>query len=127
MKRIQMTHAQLSAACKAQADCVTELVFKCPMCDTLQTPADLIAAGAGADIDEVQGYAGFTCIGRFTGKGSPSQEKGKGHGCNWTLGGLFQTHKLEITTADGTTFPLMELATREEADAYRASRQGGVA
>lgn len=62
--------------------------FICPSCKTVQTPQDLIDAGAGKDFDEINGYIGFSCIGRFNNK-----EKG----CDWTLGGLFQIHEFEIT------------------------------
>ena len=94
---------------------------KCPMCCTVQSAVDLIKAGAGSDFDGVGQYLGFSCVGRFTGAGSPRKVP-DGKPCNWTLGGLFSLHKLEVVTADGTRHPHFELATPEEAQALMNSR-----
>ncbi|MFK0570831.1 VVA0879 family protein [Endozoicomonas sp.] len=72
--------------------------FICPSCKTVQTAQDLIDAGAGETFDEVQKYLAFSCIGRFT------EDKG----CDWTLGGLFQIHKVEVLFEDGTNRPIFE-------------------
>lgn len=111
---------EFHAACKAQAPSADLIVFKCPMCGTLQTARDLIAAGAGPDLDAVERYLGFSCIGRFTGAPGPRKEP-DGQPCNWTLGGLFRLHKLEVVTPDGEHHPRFELATREEADDHRGN------
>lgn len=92
--------------------------FKCPMCETLQSGADLIAAGAGENFDGVEQYIGYSCIGRWTGKKFSKHSKGGGVGCDWTLGGLFQVHKLEVITPDGKHRPRFELATPDEAQAH---------
>lgn len=94
---------------------------KCPMCGVVQSAVDLIEAGAGSDFDGVGKYLGFSCVGRFTGAGSPRKVP-DGKPCNWTLGGLFSLHKLEVVTADGTHHPHFELATPEEAQALMNSR-----
>ena len=73
--------------------------FVCPMCNTVQSAEDLVKAGAPDD-DDLNGYVGFSCIGRFDDK----------QGCNWTLGGLFRFHKLEIETEDGVRHPRFCLA-----------------
>jgi hypothetical protein len=91
--------------------------FVCPMCSTVQSAADLIAAGAGQDFDHVEKYLGFSCVGRFTGKGSPRKVP-DGEACNWTLGGLFTLHKLEIVTEDGKRHPRFEPATPEQAQQH---------
>lgn len=39
-------------------------------------------------------------------------EKGGQCGCNWTLGGLFQRHQLEVVTDDGVRHPHFDLATK---------------
>lgn len=114
-----LTLDEYRAACKAQAPSWDLVVMKCPMCGTPQTARDLVAAGAGADLDAVERYLGFSCIGRFTGAPSPRKEPDE-QPCNWTLGGLFRTHKLEVVTPDGEHHARFELATREEADAHRA-------
>lgn len=121
-----MTLAEFHAACKAQAPSHDLIVFRCPACKTLQTARDLIAAGAGANFDEVERYLAFSCVGRFTGAASPRKAP-DGQPCNWTLGGLFQIHTFEVITPDGDAHPRFELATREEADAYRAAMAAGVA
>lgn len=109
-----MTLHEFHAALRAQSvKDRADLVFICPMCQTPQTANDLIKAGAGADFDAVAGKIGFSCIGRFTGAGSPRREP-DGKPCNWTLGGLFQMHKLEVVTDDGNRCPHFEPATPEQ-------------
>lgn len=93
--------------------------FACPMCGTVQSATSLIRAGAGADFDAVERYLGFSCVGRWQGGPSPSEAKAKGVACNWTLGGLFSTHKYEVER-DGEVYPRFEPATPEQAQALRA-------
>jgi hypothetical protein len=117
-----MTLAEYHAAVKAQGVPTHEHVaMKCPMCRTIQSASDLIAAGAGADFDAVEKYLGFSCVGRFSGAGSPRKEP-DGKPCNWTLGGLFALHKLEVVTPDGKRHPRFELATPVEAQAHMVAR-----
>lgn len=116
----ELTLDEFRAELKAQGVERDDYAFKCPMCNTIQSARTLIAAGAGADFDAVQGQLGFSCIGRHTGKGSPATEP-KGTGCNWTLGGLFRTHKLVVVTPDGEKHPHFEPATPEEAQTLAAS------
>lgn len=91
-----------------------DFAFKCPRCGTVQSARDLIAAGAGEDFEAVEKYMGFSCVGRWTGAGSPRKEP-DGKPCNWTLGGLFQFHDLEVDDGEGGTHPMFEPATPEEA------------
>ncbi len=72
--------------------------FVCPRCKTVQSAADLLEAGASKDL--ASSYMGFSCIGRVD----------KKLGCDWTLGGLFRIHTLEIVTEDEHKHPLFELA-----------------
>jgi len=116
-----MTLDEYKAAVKAQGVPHEHIAMKCPMCGTLQSGADLIAAGAGADFDAVEKYLAFSCVGRFTGAGSPRKTP-DGQPCNWTLGGLFTLHKLEVVTPDGNKHPRFELATPAEAQAHMAAR-----
>lgn len=83
----------------------------CPMCDTPQSAEDFMKAGVG--IEDIPKYLGFSCIGRFTGKGTPT-EKNKGNGCNWTLGGLFSLHKVEVIMGDGTVYPSFDIYNPEK-------------
>lgn len=117
-----MTLEEFHNALKAQG--VTshvDFALKCPMCGTVQSGASLVAAGAGAEFHDVEKYLGFSCIGRFTGAGSPRKTP-DGKPCNWTLGGLFTLHKLEVKTPDGERHPRFEVATPAEAQALRAAR-----
>jgi hypothetical protein len=122
MSVITMTLEEFHAALKAQDQPTEHLAFKCPMCDTVQSGADLIAAGAGKNFDEIEKYLAYSCIGRFTAKKLEVRNKQtiKGQGCDWTLGGLFQTHKLEVLV-DGQKRPRFEPVTAEEAAAHRAA------
>lgn len=95
--------ARQGAATKA------DVKFICPMCETHQSANDLIAAGAGATFEDVEKYIGFSCVGRFTGAPTP-REKPDGKPCNWSLGGLFRLHKLEVVTPDGERHPCFEVA-----------------
>jgi hypothetical protein len=90
--------------------------FVCPMCGTAQSAADLLATGKftpGAG--EANRVLGFSCIGRFTGQGDEgiaAVNAGKpwDKGCNWTLGGLLQTHSVELLDDAGKKFPHFDLA-----------------
>lgn len=115
-----MTLDEYKAALKAQGVPHEHIAMKCPMCGVIQSGADLIAAGAGADFDAVEKYLGFSCVGRFTGAGSP-RKKPDGKPCDWTLGGLFRVHKLEVVTPDGKKHPRFELATPAEVQAHMAA------
>lgn len=91
-----MTLEEFRAAMKAQNVPLEDVTFRCPRCKTLQSANDLINAGAGKNLDEVEKYLAFSCVGRFG-----NHQKG----CNWTLGGLFQIHDLEVITPDGKHHP----------------------
>lgn len=123
---VRMSLEEFQAACKAQAPSHDQIVFLCPMCRTPQTARDLIAAGAGDTFDEVERYLAFSCVGRFTGAPSPRREP-DGKPCDWTLGGLFGLHRMEVLTPDGKAHPRFELAGREEANAHRAKAAGSTA
>jgi hypothetical protein len=97
-----------------------DFAFRCPVCKTVQSARDLIKAGAGQNFAQVEKYLAFSCVGRFTGAGAWKKDEAPGRGCNWTLGGLFQLHKLTVTTPDGERHPRFELATPEEAQAHAA-------
>jgi hypothetical protein len=91
----------------------------CPMCETVQSVRLLVTCHP-----EARKYFGVECVGRFSGKGSPSNEKGKNHGCNWSLSGLFQMHNLEVITDDGQRHPHFDAASPEQAQEL-AIRLGG--
>jgi hypothetical protein len=120
MKRLSIPefHAEL----KAQGVSAREhFAFRCPMCKTVQSGRDLIAAGAGSTFDEVERFVGFSCVGRFKGAASPRREP-DGNPCDWTLGGLFRLHSLEVIDEDGNAHPRFDLATPEEAQAHERAQ-----
>ena len=100
MERKQITLEEYKKQMKAQNCELEDVKFICPRCKTHQSARDLINAGAGKDIDEVEKYLAFSCVGRFD----------KTKGCDWTLGGLFQIHTLEVVTPDGKRHPRFEVA-----------------
>lgn len=107
-------HAELKAqGVENRAD----LAMVCPMCATVQSARDLIAAGAGLDFDSVERFLGFSCVGRWTDAGPP-RKKVDGNPCNWTLGGLFQFHQLEVVDETGRKHPRFEVAPPEQAQAH---------
>ncbi|CAN5889318.1 hypothetical protein BH11PSE1_BH11PSE1_10520 [soil metagenome] len=99
-----------------------DLAFVCPICSTVQSARTLIAVGAGNTFDDVEGVIGFSCVGRWT-KAGPHPRGGQpGRGCDWSLGGLFSLHELEVDTPDGIRATFRP-ATAEEAQGLTA-RQG---
>jgi len=112
-------HAEL----KAQGvDSHLDFAFVCPMCGTVQSGRGLVAAGAGASFEDVEKYVAFSCIGRFTNAGPAPRKRAANYdkGCDWTLGGLFQLHKLEVIDEEGKAHPRFEIATPEQATALAA-------
>lgn len=99
----------------------THYAFKCPMCGTVQSAADLIAAGVGEDFDAVHPYLGFSCVGRFKGASSPRKTH-DGKPCDWTLGGLLSLHTFEVISDDGKHHPHFEPASADEARKHYAAR-----
>jgi hypothetical protein len=117
---ITMTLDEFQAALKGQGVSSHEFfALVCPRCGKVQCAKDLIAAGAGKGFDEVERYLGFSCVGRWT-KAGPARRAKDGKGCDWTLGGLFQLHELEVVTEDGKKHPRFVPATPEAAQAHQA-------
>lgn len=100
-----MTLAEFHASMKSQGVPIGSVTFRCPMCGTLQSANALIAAGAGETLKDVEGYLGFSCVGRWTGQGAHLDSNPPGHGCDWTLGGLMKIHELEVIDDDGNRQP----------------------
>lgn len=96
--------------------------FVCPICSTVQSVASLVAAGASPE--EAAHLIGFCCEGRFTNAGpwpmacdiTPiAFARRKVRGCDWTLGGLFKIHTLEVISPEGDTSPWFSIATGQAA------------
>lgn len=109
------------ALLKAQKVSRKHVAFVCPMCKSVQSMDDLIRAKAGKTMADVEKYIGFSCVGRFT-HHKPPDTKSTQYGCNWTLGGLFQVHELEVVAEDGKHHPSFEIATPEQAQTHKAGK-----
>ena len=109
------------AELKAQGLPREHLTFVCPACGTPQSAADLIAAGAGKTFDEVCGFLGFSCVGRWTDAGPPKRGTPPGAGCNCTLS-LLDLHNLTVVLPGGSKRPHFEPASPEAAQAHYAER-----
>lgn len=119
----RITLADLHAQMKAQGVSTHDhSAFKCPACGTAQSMATLRRAGVpGGEIERV---IAFSCEGRWTKAGPPAhgdsaeaEARRKIRGCDWTLGGLFRIHTLEVIYPDGVARPTFELAKPDEAQA----------
>jgi hypothetical protein len=123
----QITVEQFHDRLKAQGVSSREhTALVCPICGTVQSLASLIKAGVAAD--KAENYIGFSCEGRFTDAGpwpsskdmtAKAKKRRAVRGCNWTLGGLFKVHNLEIMQ-DGVTHPMFEVASADDALALEA-------
>ena len=120
-KRETLTVNELIERAKAQGVPRDHVAWICPMCGTVQSVQDLIKAGAGATFEDVERLEGFSCVGRFTGAGDPSETKGKGIGCDWTLGGLFSLHRLTVIDERGREHPRFELASPDVVQQHAAA------
>lgn len=110
-----ITKSEFDALVEAQKMHKRCKAFICPMCDTVQSMASLVDAGVPKD--EVHNYIGFSCEGRWRDAGSPMDKKRDKtiRGCNWTLGGLFKLHKMEVMVDGEPNHPFFEPATPEQA------------
>ncbi len=72
--------------------------FQCVKCGNIQCGKDFESIGLTPE--EIEKVVFFSCIGRWK----------KDVGCDWTLGGLFRIHKLEVTNAEGVPIPAFEFA-----------------
>jgi hypothetical protein len=124
----QISIAELHARFKAQGVSAREhIAFRCVVCSTVQSIASLQRAGCPADKAESQ--IGFSCEGRWNNAGAWPSDARKAarrtvRGCDWTLGGLFRIHKLEVVNEDRKAQPIFEIATPEEAQALQRLMEG---
>ena len=85
--------------------------YKCVRCGHVQSAASLVRYLSPGDAFNA---AYSACEGRFN----------KGEGCDWTLGGLLQIHKLEVLSDEGRVVPVFEPASPEEARTLMAGNVG---
>lgn len=104
--------------------------FVCPICRTVQSMASLKIAGA--EDGHAESAVGFSCEGRLTKAGAwPSASSTSAEavarravrGCDWTLGGLFRLHELEVRTPDDKLHPTFEVASPAEAQNLKAQME----
>lgn len=107
--------ADWNAACLGQGVPRLHVALKCCVCGTVQSMADLVAAGMSED--DAARRLGTDCVGRFTGASAHLRGDPPGRGCDWTLGGLFKAHTLEVVDGE-QRFATFEPATPEEAQAH---------
>lgn len=116
----KMTQAEFHDEAKRRfGDNPRDWKFVCPACGTVQSVQELTDAlvAAGKPPEDVELYIAFSCIGRFTGQrdeGIAAHGCGEkwDKGCNWTLGGFFQIHTLEVTMPGGKNRPTFELCLK---------------
>lgn len=121
MERVDI--AEFHRRLKAQGvSGIEHAALVCPVCETVQSTASLMAAGA--DRDKADRMIGFSCEGRLTGAGGwpskPTAKRRAIRGCDWSLGGLFRIHELEVADGD-EVFPRFVVATAEQAQALEKS------
>ena len=124
----QITFEEFHIRAKAQGVSAREhIAFVCVVCGTVQSIASLIKAGAAPE--KAEGFLGFSCEGRVSSAGPWPSKRDKSvkakqrrlvRGCNWSLGGLFKIHQLEVVTDKGPQ-PSFVLATPEQAHALESA------
>ena len=93
---IQYTYGEwLDEAKKRFGMDATKWKFVCVACGHVQSMSSVMDTDPDQSVDSVQEWINFSCEGRFN----------KGHGCNWTLGGLMQLHPVEVAK-DGEEKPV---------------------
>ncbi|MDI6789935.1 MAG: VVA0879 family protein [Thermodesulfobacteriota bacterium] len=98
---MKYTHTEWLSELKERfGDDLTKWAFVCPACGKVSTVQEFKDAGA----DPNDAYQ--TCIGRHTGKGSPT--KNSKEGCNWAAFGLYGGDV--IVTEDKKEVPVFSMA-----------------
>lgn len=125
---LKLTMAEFMKRVEAQGvSSPNHYAFICPVCGTVQSGQSLFRAGARPET--IERSIAFSCEGRFTGAGPWPSSKDRSakavarrsiRGCDWTLGGLFHLHELEIEREDGTIRMAFEIASPEQARALEA-------
>lgn len=113
-ERRRITFAEFKTELQNQGVPREHFAVRCVQCGTVQSRQDFVDAGIHPTIKDAQKHWGYSCIGRWV----------AGKGCDWTLGGLFQIHTLEIDFEDGSDpLPMFEPATPEQAQSHAKGRE----
>lgn len=83
--------------------------FKCPSCGHIQSKAELLKRHPDAKVPN--GFVYSSCEGRLGGK----------VGCDWTLGGLFQIHRVAVFEAESHSLLPVFAFAHADADAELAA------
>ena len=91
--------------------------FRCPACGHVQSIESLLENNPELDEDDAIHMVYFSCEGRVNGKGKPvfsadkklKEKPNPIDGCNWSLGGTLQIHKVEVEW-DNKNSPVFEYA-----------------
>lgn len=114
-----ISQADFYALVNAQGVAREDTAFTCVTCGTVQSMRSLVAAGATPE--RAENTIGFSCEGRLRGAKGATRERTPAdpnvRGCDWSLGGLFTLHTLEVEMPDGKRHRTFELATPEQAQA----------
>ena len=118
----RLTILEFQDRCREQDHAREDIAFVCPVCATVQSMNSLVAAGAS--FSDAERMIGFSCEGRLTGAGewprNPYHRRRTTRGCDWSLGGLFRIHVLEVVDQTGTIHPMFKLGTNEQAKLLRS-------
>ena len=80
--------------------------FKCASCGHEQSMREVKERHPTLEIDDIKRWIHFSCEGRQW----VCKRQKPVVGCDWTLGGLFQIHNIEVITPDGEAQPAFEFA-----------------
>lgn len=91
-----------------------EWKLKCVSCGHVQSITSILKNNPKLEKKDVVDWFFMSCEGRVNGKGIDAFKIQKGDdfskdGCNWTLGGLFEIHEVEVTR-NGVMFPIFDFA-----------------
>jgi len=82
---------------------VKGIEFECPSCKHKQSINSIMKNNSKLTEQEVRDFIAVNCEGRST----------KGKGCDWTLGGLFQIHDVEVLKEDGSKYGVFNFSKKK--------------
>jgi len=115
---ITMTALQFADVLDAQQLPPRHQAFVCPCCHVVQSADDLIRAGAGQTMSDVEQHVGFSCVGRWQNDSHPDGKRG----CDLTLAGLEHRYELEVMRDDYFAHPHFMPASAKAARAHMQTK-----
>lgn len=89
--------------------------FRCVACGHVQSAVAVVARNPAIELLSTRDWIYFSCEGRRTAS----------VGCDWTLGGLFTLHSLEVVDDGGVRRPAFEFAD-DPVGEWSPFKEGGV-